>query len=902
MWKLFKWLFILSFVAAIAGAGGVAAIFWHYSRDLPPLKNLADYRPNLVTRVFARDYQLMGEFFVERRQFVPLAEMPELLTRAFLAIEDTRFYDHPGIDIMSIARAAVANLRAQRTVQGASTITQQVAKTFLLSSERTLERKVKEVILSYRIEQRFAKSEILELYVNQIYLGAGAYGVGAASRIYFNRDVTELTLGQMALLAGLPKAPSRYDPWRNPDAARQRQKLVLGRMAEAGFVSQEDADAAAAAPLALARPWTPLEQVAPYYLEHVRRTIMEDWGQELLYRGGLDVYTTLDPNAQRAAHAAVRHGLVAYDRRHGYRGPLERLTSMDRLSRETWLAKHRSSAASASEAAEGTSSTAAIEAYYKALVLKVAPNEAELLLADGKTIKLNKEGVSWARRRLGKGKGMAGSVNTLHDAIAVGDVVLVERKGSWRLAQDPDVEGALVALDPHTGEILALVGGYDFARSEFNRATQGQRQPGSSFKPFVYAAALDNGFSPVSIVDDSPLPVPYRDPETGQTKIWMPQNYEHTFMGPTTLRIALEHSRNLVTIRLVKSVGVPAIGAYLNKFGLSVPDSRLNLTIALGTAGFPPLQMASGYAAFANGGKLVKPVYIARIQDRFGRTVHRHGGGDCLLCHVEPERGMLNRGEQEQKSQFGTRAIPAQTAYQITNLLKGVITHGTAQEAKSLNRPLAGKTGTTNDFRDAWFVGYSPSLVVAVWVGYDDYTSLGAKETGARAALPIWIEFMREALKSQPVTDFLVPAGIHLEMVEPHSGRSPAPGAGRVVLEAFRDGQGPLAGPIAVETTTPRGGGDVEEEAVGGMETSPAGGNSVPAGSPTTPSSGGWGDVRGGGRPAVVAPPPSVPSAPYGTGTGRTSNPAQKEPPPPRGAGPGQMPPHQGHVDVGSEY
>ncbi len=869
LWTWLKRLVVFGMILGVAGVAALAAAFWHYSRDLPSMKNLSDYRPNLVTRVFASDYQLMGEFFVERRQFVPMTDIPERLIQAFLAIEDTRFYEHPGIDITGILRASIVNFRAQRTVQGASTITQQIAKTFLLSSERTLERKVKEILLAYRIERKFSKNDILELYVNQIYLGAGAYGVGAAARIYFNRDVSELTLGQVALLAGLPKAPSRYDPWRNPEAARQRQKLVLGRMVDARFVTQEEADMAAAASFGLAYPWTPLEQVAPYYLEHVRRTVLDELGQEFTYRGGLDIYTTLDPAMQRAAHAAVREGLIAYDRRHGYRGPLSRRTSVDSAGRTAWLAANRvttNPAATNPEAeTQPVAQPAAGNPYRKALVLKVAADgsKATLLLGDGQEVVLEMEGARWVRKRMNKEKAVGAAISRLTDVIAAGDVVLVEhvpadgrKKAMWRLAQDPDVEGALVAVDPHTGEVVAMVGGYDFARSEFNRATQGQRQPGSSFKPFIYAAALEREFSPISIVDDTPLPIPYR--EGNQTKVWMPQNYERSFMGPITLRIALEHSRNLVTIRLLKSIGVPEASAWFERFGLSVPAGQRNLTMALGTSGFPPLQMASAYGVLANGGKLIRPVYIARIQDRFGRTVKRHGGGDCLLCHVEPERGMLNQDHQ-QRTQFASYAVSPQTAYQVTNMLKGVITHGTAQAAKSLNRPLAGKTGTTNDFRDAWFVGYSPSLVAAVWIGHDDNTTLGAKETGGTAALPIWISFMREAMKKQPVTDFPVPPGIHLEAVDPHSGRPPVPGGGRVVLEAFKDGQGPVMSAPEVEPPPIEPGVPVEDD-----ETSiPA---SIPDSSLSTPATPG---IRYGGETA----PRNVPARPAASaGAGRSSS------------------------------
>ncbi|MBF0379668.1 MAG: PBP1A family penicillin-binding protein [Magnetococcales bacterium] len=788
------WLFyltVLFFITGLIGLGGVWKVYKIYSKDLPTLDDLAHYKPSLVTRVFARDYQMLGEFYIQRRQFVPFEKIPNQLVLALLAIEDWKFYKHPGIDPMGMFRAAIANVRAGRKVQGASTITQQVARTFLLTGIKTWERKIKEIILSLRIEQRFSKDEIIELYLNQVLLGSGAYGVGAASRIYFNKDVSELSLGQMALLAGLPQAPNRYNPWHKPERARKRQIKVLSRMEAVGVITKEQAQIAKTAPFGLARPPKPLEQIAPHFLEHVRRTIHSEWGYNQLYRGGLDVYTTLDPDLQRASQKAVRDGLLALDRRHGYRGVLDHLDDLEPETIKKWL----------SDNPEKTVSTSN---YFYGLVIETAKKSpAKIqLFKDDKVVELPFKGVEWARPRLeGDDKKPGAKIKHINDVLGVGDIILVEKPrkkdGFYRLAQEPEAEAASISLDPHTGQILAMVGGYNFANSEFNRATQSKRQPGSAFKPFLYAAGLDQQYSPVDKIDDSPLPIKYRDPDTGELKVWRAENYEKKFYGPTTLRTGLAHSRNLVTIRLVKNIGISKMVPFLDKFGLPIPKFRQDLSLSLGSIGFTPLDMTSAYAVFANGGKLVEPVYIARVQDRFGRTVYRHKGGDCLLCHQEPLKDRPSHNvkslekEPEMASMFGSRVLDPTTAYQTTNLLKGVVHHGTGRRAKKLRRPLAGKTGTTNDLRDAWFMGFSPSLVTGVWVGMDDSTPLGYRETGATAALPIWIDVMRAGLKDRPRTDFPVPEGIHLEAVDYETGETLAQGDKHWVMEAFKKGQKP---------------------------------------------------------------------------------------------------------------
>ncbi len=827
-WRWCLRFFYLSVLLILLHVGVVWGVYLHFmSEGLPPLNSLADYRPNLLTRVYARDYQLLGEFYIQRRQFIPRSEMPQRLIDALLAIEDSRFYQHFGVDPKGMMRAFFTNLKSGGRKQGASTITQQVARTFLLTSVKSWTRKVKEIILALRIERRFSKDEILELYFNQIYMGAGAYGMGAAAHVYFARDVSELTLGQMALLAGLPKAPSDYNPWRDSEKALARRKLVLNRMAELGAVTAEEAAAAAEEPLNLAKPKESLEQVAPYYLEHVRRTIVEEWGTDQLYNGGLEVYTALDPRLQKAAQAAVQKGLVEYDRRHGYRGPLERSVNPGPAGRAEWLKKY-----------EKKSPT--VGGFYHALVLDIGKQGvAHLLLANGKEAQLPIEGVKWARPYISH-KAMGSAPKKVADLLKPGDVILVEppegKRNHFALAQEPVAEAALVSMDPHTGQVVAMVGGYDFGRSEFNRAIQGIRQPGSAFKPFIFTSAMDKGFSPVDKVDDSPLPLTYRDPSTGVVKTWQPENYEHKYYGPTTLRVALAHSRNLVTVRLAKTLGVSYFAPYMRNFGLVIPPERHDLSLSLGSMGFSPLKMTAAYTVFANGGKLVEPVYIARVQDRYGRTVFRHSGGDCLLCHQEPEKIVPQPGEAQSAPLYGKPVLNPASVYQVVSLMKGVVKYGTARKALSLNRPVAGKTGTTNDMRDAWFMGIAPSLVAGVWVGMDDYSILG--ETGGTAALPIWIDYMQEALKGQPATDFPVPPGIALEEIDAETGEiagADTPKNMRV-YEAFKPGQGPL---VADAGTAPTVGGSDEE----------AGGILVEGGAGGEPAANRWGS-GGGSAPA----------------------------------------------------
>ena len=781
---------------AVAGAGGALLILYHFGRDLPDYQQLAHYEPPTVTRVHAGDGSLLAEYAREKRVFVPVSAIPKRVVHAFLAAEDKTFYRHPGVDLPGILRAAVTNLvnyATNRRPVGASTITQQVTKNFLLSNEASVERKIREAILAFRIERAFTKDQILELYLNEIYLGLGSYGVAAAALNYFDKPLDELTLAEAAFLAALPKGPNNYHPVRNHDAAFDRRNWVLGRMAADGFISATDAEFAASEPLAVrARSETRFVN-AEYFTEEVRRTLIARYGEAGLYEGGLSVRATLDPGLQDVARRALREGLEDYDRRHGWRGPVARLEP-----RPDWAAR-----------------LAALERSFdpggRALALVLAHDEwgAEVGLSSGVRGYVPMDEMAWARpwkegQRVGEKPAVPGQV------VQVGDVVPVTPVGDGSpgihsLSQVPDVNGAIVALDPHTGRILALVGGYSFRESEFNRATQAMRQPGSAFKPFVYASALENGFTPSSLVLDAPFVI---DQGPGQDK-WKPANYTRKFYGPSTLRLGMEKSRNLMTVRLAQFIGMNNVADYARRFGVVDEMPRL-LSMALGAGETTLLRLTAAYAMFVNGGKRIVPTVLDRIQDRYGRTVFRHDARPCPDCR---DVGWPSPAEPEIPD-TRPQAIEASTAYQVVSMLQGVVQRGTGRRIRDVGRPLAGKTGTTDDAFDAWFVGFSPDLAVGVYVGFDRPRSLGPREQGASVAAPIFKRFMSEALAGEPVVPFRVPPGIRLVRVNAQSGLPARPGERDVILEAFRpgsepDGQGAVldgSGGLALDETTLRTG------------------------------------------------------------------------------------------------
>ncbi|MFQ5467018.1 MAG: penicillin-binding protein 1A [Kiloniellaceae bacterium] len=770
---------------ALGAGGGVLYLFYHYGRDLPDYRQLADYDPPTVTRVHAGDGRLLAEYATEKRVYVPIDAIPRRVVNAFLAAEDKNFYSHPGIDVVSVLRAVVtnlANLGRDRRPVGASTITQQVAKNFLLTNEISIERKIKEAILAFRIEQAFTKDRILDLYLNQIYLGLGSYGVAAAALNYFNKSLDELSIAESAYLAALPKAPNNYHPTRRPEAALARRNWVIGRMLEDGRIDLPEAEAAWAEPLETRRT-DPTEIVrADYFVEEVRRELVDLEGDAALYQGGLSVRTTLDPRLQEIAERVLRAGLIAYDRRHGWRGPVARLAPDGAQSPQgtDWVA-----------ALATIEPPAGMSPWSLAAVTALDAKQAEIALVDGRRGFIPMAELHWARpwlkkQRVGARPKVPGGVLT------VGDVVMVEpvaadgdgtsyAPGAFGLRQIPQINGGLVAMDPHTGRVLAMSGGFSFERSEYNRATQANRQPGSAFKPFVYLAALDSGFTPATIVLDAPFVV---DQGPGLGK-WKPANYSQKFYGPTPMRIGIERSRNLMTVRLAQTIGMEKIVAYARRFGV-VDDMPSLLSMALGAGETTLMRLTTAYAMLVNGGRRIVPTLIDRVQDRRGITIFRHDRRACAACRApwtsQPPPELPDERE---------RVADPLSAYQVVSMLQGVVQRGTGRRIRAVGKPLAGKTGTTNDGMDTWFMGFSPDLAVGVYAAFDNPRTLGPRETGSSVSAPIFRDFMAAALKDRSAIPFRIPPGIRLVRLNVETGRVARPGDRRVILEAFKPGTVP---------------------------------------------------------------------------------------------------------------
>jgi penicillin-binding protein 1A len=753
-------LIVLAVVFTAIGGGAVGAL-WYVSRDLPSLESLQGYQPSLVSRVYSDDRLVLGQFYVERRLLTPLADIPQTLSQAVIAVEDARFFEHPGLDLIGIVRAFWTNLRRGGKVEGASTITQQLARSLFLSPERTYGRKFKELILAYKMELILSKEQILDMYLNQIYFGQGAYGVAAASQTYFGKPLAELTLAESAFLAGLPKSPNNYSPYKNPDLAKKRQEHVLGRMEEAAFITTDERLQAAAQPLTFRSPTG--EQIAPYYLEYVRQQLMAKYGEAMVYKGGLEIFTTLNVEMQKAAEQALRKGLHQLDKRQGWRGPIGR--------QEPTAVVQQAPGVAVRELHEGD--------FLHGVVTKIARDHV-VIAAGAKEGRLAFEDMAWAKRQL-RGRNIAKDVvlvSNVKQLLKPGDVIemavkKVDRDGiHFSLEQTPVVEGGLVAIDPRTGAIRAMVGGYDYGRSEYNRVTSAHRQPGSAFKPIIYATALNTGLSPATLVIDAPVVYEEED----QEKIWKPENYEKKFHGVITLREALIHSRNLATVKLLERIGIRSVIEFARTIGISSP-LNYDLSLALGSSGLTPLEMTSGYGVFANQGIRLEPYAVALVQDSNGQMLEQ--------TLFEPRQ-----------------VISKEIAYLITNMLEDVIQRGTGQLAKTIERPLAGKTGTTNDYTDAWFIGYTPSLAVGVWVGFDDLRSLGETESGAHAALPIWIDFMAPVLENQPVLPFEIPDDIVFVQVDPTTGLLAQDHSEQGAVEMFAKGTEPTqSAPPRVDPT-----------------------------------------------------------------------------------------------------
>ncbi len=763
---------LLSLVAV--GAFGV--YLFSLSQDLPDYEVLAEYEPPVTTRVYANNGELVAEFARERRLFVPIESMPDLVKDAFISAEDKSFYEHAGLDFKGILRAQISNvgnLLRGRRLEGGSTITQQVAKNFLLSSEQKIERKMKEWLVTRRIEKSFTKDHILELYLNEIYLGNRSYGVAAAALNYFDKPLDELSIEEAAYLAAIPKGPSNYHPVHNYDRAVERRNWVIGRLAEDGKITEEQSSAAKAEPLNahLAPPLGARDWASEYFAEEVRKQIAERYGADALYDGGLAVRTTLDPRFQRAAGEALRRWLVEYDQRHGWRGAISSMSVTD-----DW-------AADFTEVLKTLASNKRISSdlapWRPALVLEAKGKSAKIGFPEGTEGAISLEDVKWARAFSSVDE-VGAEVAAIEQVLKRGDVVYVEaleKEGAYSLRQPPTVNGALVAIDPHTGRVLAMVGGFSFQMSEFNRAIQAKRQPGSTFKPFVYATALDNGYTPSSIVLDAPFVAP------GVDSWWKPGNYaEGRFYGESTLRLGIEQSRNTMTARLAQDLGIGRIVDYVSKFRLSDSLPR-ELAISLGSGETTLMRITAGYATFVNGGKDIEPFIIDRVQDRSGATVYRHDDRECLNCVNQIWSGQAEPQLADEREQV----MDPRTAYQIVSMLEGAVARGTGTAVrKVVDKPIAGKTGTTNDYKDAWFVGFSPDLAAGVYVGFDMPQTLGQGEAGGRVAAPIFGDFMAAALDDQPGIPFRIPSGIRLVRVNAKTGQPAGPGDPNVILEAFK--------------------------------------------------------------------------------------------------------------------
>jgi penicillin-binding protein 1A len=759
----------IMFTCVALGLLAAGMVLYHYSRDLPDYSDLAHYDPATVTRLYAGDGRLLAEYAVEKRIFVPLNAVPKRVIQAFIAAEDKDFYTNTGIDLRGIIRAGLNNWRSLRggghSVAGGSTITQQVVKNFLLTPEKSLSRKIKEAILAYRITKIYSKDRILELYLNEIYLGKGSYGVAAAAINYFNKSLDELTVEEAAMLAALPKEPAHIDPATHYNIAKDRRDYVINRMMEDGYITADEARAGIATPITLRVRDKTETASADFFAEEVRRELAAKYGDDALYKGGLFVKTTLDPVMQQYSDAGLRFALTEYDRRKGYRGPLVHIDVTGDWKK-------------ALAGLEDKKRWPLFDGERLAVVLE--GGKALLGFADGKRGALDKASMAWAQ----------------HKGLAAGDVVIAApaEKDQYALHQIPEVNGAMIVMDPHTGRVLAMSGGYAYGGTEFNRATQAHRQPGSAFKPFVYLTAMENGFTPATVVVDEPVELP----QGAGMPVWRPNNYSEEYLGPATLRMGLEKSRNAMTVRLATMLGLDKIIEVAERFGIydKLPEQ---FSLVLGAQETTLIRLANAYSIIDNGGKKVSPWLIERIDDKTGKTIFRRDGRPCTGCKVAAGAASLAPTPPTLPDDR-TQIVDARADYQVISMLEGVVLRGTGARAARLGKPLAGKTGTTNDSRDTWFMGFSPDLVAGIYVGYDQPRTLGKKETGASVALPGFINFMEKALADKPSTPFRIPPGINFIRIDEKTGQPPVEGQeqGKVILEAFKDGEGPDTQPAGM--------------------------------------------------------------------------------------------------------
>jgi penicillin-binding protein 1A len=853
--RLLQNIFILAISGTVLLMVIAGLVFWHVSRSLPKIINVSDYHPAGVTRIVAtggKESVDIGEFFKERRYLIPYDKIPDHVVRAFISAEDDRFFEHPGINIVSILRAGIANFRAGHVVQGGSTITQQVAKSLLLTPERSFDRKIKEVILASRIEANLNKKQILYLYLNQIYLGHGAYGVQAATRAYFGKDISQITLAEAAILAGMPQAPGKYSPLLNPKRAKERQLYVLRRMLENKYISQSEFNESTVQPVKIYHDEDINGKYAPYYVEYLRKYLIEKYGEKSVYEEGLTVSVPVNPELLQVASKSVRNGLSAIDKRMGYRGANKHLKDSEEI--EKFLEEERleliekkvrfqllrsDGRLDSIEAMKFAGIQSEVELLepgelYEAVVtgFEGSKKSARVMIGAVKA-ELPLENMKWARAAKDEKNPNAPKWTTVTPSAVFnrGDVILVSlaKESSSKevvvnLEQIPQIQGALFSMDVHTGEVLSMVGGYDFEQSEFNRALQAQRQPGSAFKPIIYAAALEKGFTPASVIMDSPIV--FKD--ANGTSTWKPNNYEEKFYGDTTFRQALIKSRNIPTVKLVQSIQVPYLIQYAKRIGMNsqfTPD----LSISLGSSSLSLMDMTKVYSLFPRLGRKVTPQFFSKIVDRDGNVLQESTPQSIssirpvslevaaatpeVIPSATPSPGAtgttadLNNAPKVVFPNYPLPEDPDQVqdprvAYVMTHLMKEVVKFGTGHEASNLGRPAAGKTGTTNDSMDGWFLGFTPDVVTGVWVGFDSQKSIGQGETGAKTALPIWLNYMKEAVKAYPDGDFKVPPGVVFANIDSNTGKLAAPSSTSAIKEAFIEGTQPTESSESGSTST----------------------------------------------------------------------------------------------------
>lgn len=813
-----RFLLTISFTLFLVGLASITGIYAYYAPQLPSIEVLRDVRLQVPLKVYTREYELIAEFGEKRRTPTVYADIPPLMVNAFLSAEDNRFFEHPGVDYQGILRAASQLILTGKKKQGGSTITMQVARNFFLSNEKTYERKIKEILLALKIERSLNKADILELYLNKIYLGNRAYGIGAAAEVYYGVPPGELTLAQIAMIAGLPKAPSRYNPLANPNRAIIRRNYVLNRMLQLGFINQEDFNKALNSSVT-AYLHAPVVKVStPYLAENVRAMMVGYFGEDA-YTAGYRVVTTIDRDSQLQANRSLRKALEDYDRRHGYRGAEETIQNIDELTIDElneWLSRYGS-----------------VGNLLPGLVIQIMEQSVRVYIGGGQTVQIEWQGMKWARRYEDENK-MGQAPEKAMDILNKGDIIRLSKNDEdlWWLAQIPDISGALIALNPINGAILSLIGGYNFYYSKFNRAIQSKRQSGSGFKPVLYSAVLEAGFTPASTVNDAPIV--FKDTSM-QEGAWRPENYSGKFFGPTRLRVALYKSRNLVSVRLIDSIGIKPVRQMARRMGFTDAEVPKNLTIALGSGSVAPIRMSAIYAAFANGGYRVQPYLIDKVTDIHGTVILEADPdtvcGGCIENHKlttsPPVSASLISGldqyrrvdpddkiEGPEPKRIAPRILSPQIHYQIVSMLRDVIKRGTGRRAMQLGRrDLAGKTGTTNEQHDAWFNGFSPDLVATAWVGFDRFTPLGKRETGSRAALPMWMSYMGKMLADKPEADLIQPNGMVTVKINAKTGLALAPGESGGIFETFRKELAPQVGIAYIENSSDSATGKTDGEA-----------------------------------------------------------------------------------------